>query len=134
MRKLLLSSLTLLIFCSSILIFQASCKKEAAAQNTETGLTQLKKVLWTRLVATGVEIWMANYDGTNANQVNVIMPTGFTIRHGARLSPDGQKLFFVAQDITGTEFYIFSSNVNGSNAVQIANTGNYPDTFIEGAY
>ena len=122
MKKLLLGSVSLLIFSLSIAIFQISCKKDATAQTTNTGLTQLNKILYTKYInATSlVELWTANYDGTNQQKINISLPAGQTPDGTSRLSPDGTKVFFGVR-ISGTSVIIYSANLDGSDLTSIIN-------------
>ena len=138
MKKLLLGSAVLLFFAFAIFVFDVSCKKDAAAQ-TGSGLAQLNKIVYLSKHGTGTEIWIANYDGTSKTKVNYILPTGLIIDfvYGARLSPDGKKIFFAASD-TGygeTADGIYSCNADGSNMTKIINHTNSIDSmYVGGAY
>lgn len=139
MKKLLISSIVLCLFAVSILLFDISCTKTAGAQittTTTTGLQQLGIVLYTKNITNtnttaGMEFWIANYDGSNAHQIPVTAPTGYSLDGGV-LSPDGKKLFYnVYQNNSSTNERMYSCNVDGSNVTPfISNISGY----IKGAY
>ncbi len=126
-----MGSVALCLFSVSITLFTISCNKEATAQTT-SGVSQLNTILFQKTNmnstnnATRVELWTANYDGTNQKQIPITLSTGQSIREGeARLSPDGKKVFMtVRQSITvggviTNDSYIYSCNIDGSNFVKV---------------
>lgn len=133
MKKLLLSTVALLAFSLSIIIFQASCKKEANASTTTTNQsTQQNKILFLKDVYGGnvsgnkydsAELWSANNDGSSQQRINVALPTGYVIvlQQTVKLSPDGKTIFFDAfspgnnYPDTTTPWSIYSCNLDGSN-------------------
>lgn len=87
---------------------------------TGGGATVINKVLFWKYNATdgSGEIWMMNYDGSGQTKINVTMPAGVVISDGARLSPDGKKLFFIGSDTNvsgGNKDNIYSCDIDGSN-------------------
>jgi hypothetical protein len=135
-KKLFLGSIALFSFAIAILVFEASCSKVAVAQ---TNSMQLNKIVYLSKHGTGSEIWIANYDGSNKTKVNYSLPAGLIIDYvyGAKMSPDGKKLFFSAStDGYGeTADGIYSCNVDGSNVTKIINKTNDTDSLqICGAY
>jgi hypothetical protein len=140
MKKILKSSIVLFMFSFAMLLFQMSCKKDATAQTTTTGLTQLNKIIYLRtLSVSAAEIWTANYDGTSQTKVNIniaSLPTaiGNHISNPV-LSPTGQTVFFVGLDTTTYLNHIYSCNINGSNVQKIVDGSNTPQGItIGGAY
>ncbi|OQP64764.1 hypothetical protein A3860_18575 [Niastella vici] len=135
-KKLFLGSIALLSFAIAILVFEVSCSKNAIAQ---TNSMQLNKIVYLSKHGTGTEIWIANYDGSNKTRVNYSLPTGLIVDYvyGAKMSPDGKKLFFSAS-IDGfgeTADGIYSCNVDGSNVTKIITAINSTDSLhIGGAY
>jgi hypothetical protein len=119
MKKILMSSVVLTVFSISILIFQMSCKKDANAQTGSNVPTQLNKIIYTkRLTSTTAEIWIANYDGTNQTKVNIVVPAGIMLAN-ARLSPDGQTIFFEGVNTSTFLNDIYSCKIDGSNVQKI---------------
>lgn len=113
--------------------------------NSTGGLQQLNKIVFVKSIgySSPKEIWTANYDGSNASKINIILPIGFPSRHGAinsRLSPDGQTIFFeVMEDSLSEMQSIYKCNINGSNVTRIIAgtvTGTYSATsfYLGGAY
>jgi len=135
-KKLFLGSLALLSFAVSILVFDASCSKQALAQ---TSSTQLNKIVYLSKHGTGSEIWIANYDGSNKTKVNYVLPSGLTLDfiYGVRMSPDGKKIFFSASPDGYGEAAdgIYSCNTDGSSVTKIITATNSTDSLhIGGAY
>lgn len=100
MKKLLLGTIVLLSFCLAGIIFQISCTKNSGAQPNPTniGLKQLNKILYEPDYSddNGSGIYIANYDGSNSQELTIPLPSGMKNIGGARLSPDGKTIFFFA--------------------------------------
>ena len=149
MKKLFLSSLVMLFFAISILIFDISCKKETVAtpatnnNNNQTGITQQNKVIYKKIVySTGLSssvttVWICNLDGTNQQQVPINVPTGYTLGTVV-ITPDGKTIVYntYLSQTTTTPYTLtgnmYSCNVDGSGVVQIVgnsttNTYYYPN-------
>jgi hypothetical protein len=106
-----------------------------SAVNTGSLAKQQNKIIFTKnipLVGTPGEyfgqIWAANYDGTNQQQINITLPAGLFVSYQPfiKLSPDQKTIFFYVddakQDKNGPGFY--SANIDGTNAkLIIANDG-----------
>jgi hypothetical protein len=88
-------------------------------------LTLLGKIIYRKLISNNTEIWIANYNGENNVKINIVLPTGVSISSvdesdGApKITPDGSKLFFHAQNSITNKYYIFSCNADGTNPVVI---------------
>jgi Tol biopolymer transport system component len=139
MKKLLMGSLILTCFAFSIIAIQISCQKAVVAQSNVTNSSQIGKILFVKNVgnvagtAYTIEIWTANYDGSNATKVNIVLPNGiaFDDNETLSMSPNGQKIFFtagirdprssLANTITITDLY--SCNVDGSSVTKIIDKG-----------
>ena len=122
MKKLLLSSACLLIFAISILLIQISCSK-TDAQMRPTDNTTIGKIVFGRIVAGQFEIWSANYDGSNASKIQIDLPQDVYLvsnvdSKGVKVSPDGQKLFFIAATTVNNyqRSSVYSCNLDGTNA------------------
>lgn len=132
MKKLLMGSIVLTVFSTSMLLFQVSCKKDANAQTSgTTGLAQLNKIIYRAYYNNVSDIYTSNYDGSNRTKVNIILPAGVTITNGysqdfiLKLSPDGKTIFF--SGVTSSSTYpepvnIYSCNIDGSNVNKITGT------------
>ncbi len=121
MKKLILSSITLLMFASSILIFEISCKKNLEAAPVMA--TQQNKIFFVKNTNNVPGIWTSNYDGTNATNLNVIL-SGAQVDGLASISPDAKTLFFFAVNFSkgpNEDGYkgIWACNMDGSNAHQV---------------
>jgi hypothetical protein len=134
MKKLLLSSVVLLMFSVSMFLFQVSCKKDAVAETaTVTSYQPLGIILFEKssrtTSATGSQTWAyqfftANYDGSNQHQIPVTIPAGVSYYgNNAHLSPDGKKIFIyayevVSQNLTTNDIHykdhIYSCNLDGT--------------------
>ena len=119
-----MGSVVLTMFSISMLIFQLSCKKEANAQTTTTGLTQLNLVVYTKLNKTSTpllsEIWTSNLDGTSQKKVALSLPTGMQVGDEARLTPDGKTIVFTVQvGSPSTNTFIYTCSIDGSNLKKI---------------
>ena len=83
------------------------------------------------------EMWLANYDGSNKNRVNITLPRKIVVKDdmSPRLSPDGKKIFFLAYDNDWMipKPHLWSCNIDGSNVNQII-TGDGGSVIFGGAY
>ncbi len=137
MKKLLLSSIVLLLFSCSILIFQVSCQKEALADTKNT--TQLNKIAYTKSDTAGVsEIWTSNNDGTNQQKVNISLPANYYIRQSVTVSNNGTLLIFPVETAilnSGVDAgYIYSCNLDGSNLKRIIGDGSKSEIYTVDSY
>lgn len=129
MKKLLMGTLVLTLFAISFSLVQISCSK-TNAQTSSVNLVQLNKVAYARSISgSDVQIWTVNYDGSNDTQIPVVLPATVHISNdqtsfGIKLSPDGQKLFFIGYDTSTTPYStsIYSCNIDGSNVQAITSS------------
>jgi hypothetical protein len=87
-----------------------------------TGVSQQNKFIFAKSVSGVTEIWIANYDGTNAQRINIIVPTGLRIDgdRGPQISPDRQRIFFLMGNFTtGTSYSIYSCKLDGSDLIRV---------------
>ena len=107
---------------------------------SNAGLTQLNKIVFSKDIYVGStghgEIWTANYDGSDAVQISITLPSGTVISTHAdtRLSPDGKTIFFTAQTVSTNTFHIYSCNIDGSNVKKIIDGTGTSYMLIGGAY
>ena len=145
MKKLLMGAIVLSTFALSICLVQISCSKSNAQQNRPTDNPQLNKLVFIKLPNpnTGqTEIWTANFDGTNAMQIPVVLPSGMGIcsTQGiaqVRLSPDGQTVFFTASsNVPNPPVWsaIYSCNIDGGNVREIVAGTNTAHVLLGGSY
>ncbi|MEO8947312.1 MAG: hypothetical protein ABI308_02815 [Mucilaginibacter sp.] len=67
-------------------------------------------------------IYTANFDGSNAQKINITLPSGIVVDpDNVRLSPDQKTIFFTAHMIppATVAHYIYSCNIDGSNIHQL---------------
>ncbi|HTD40054.1 MAG TPA: hypothetical protein VK671_05500 [Mucilaginibacter sp.] len=134
MKKIFLSSIALLAFSLSIILFQISCKKSAvAASNATTTSTDQNKLLYLKefygnsstQLFDYAEIWTANADGSSPLKLNITLPTNVVIAlTDPKVSRDGKTIFFNAFLTDGTHqisnnWSIYACNIDGSNVRQI---------------
>ena len=86
--------------------------------NNTSAVIQLNKIIYARTKNSITEIWTANYDGSNKTKLNITFPSNLYINQEIKISPDGQTVFFQAENNAGTEF-IYSCKIDGSNLTQI---------------
>jgi hypothetical protein len=122
MRKLLLSTIILLLFSCSILIFQVSCQKDANAGNnnisSETKLVYIKLNTLTDVY----EVYTSNLDGTNNIKVPITVPVGMEMNGDVTITKDGGKLIFELRNIDSSIHdggSIYTCNIDGTNMTKI---------------
>jgi hypothetical protein len=115
MKKIFKSSIVLLFFSLSIVLFNASCEKEANAQPS-TLPQNVGVLIFKKDGDRPNEVWTSRYDGSNQTKITI---SSFPIDGDVdwtsmRLSPDGKKIFF-AMYIPSTRVQsIFVCNIDGS--------------------
>ena len=144
MKKLLLSSIILLLFSCSILLFQVSCQKEANAQTNSNGIIQSNKILYAVgyqggpgvVNSAAKEYWIMNYDGTNATKIPLTFDSNFSYTMYPKISPDGKTIFFSAS--SSYKAYLYSCSVDGTNlrtlTIKDQNAGSGANIEIGNAY
>ena len=143
MKKLLMSSVVLIAFSLTIIVFQMSCKKDVNAQTAQGGITQQNILLIHKHNNSTIdELWTSNYDGSNQKKIPITLQAGQSFSSNqAALSPDGKLVFMTieARRLIGgvsTNFAtVYSCNIDGSNFKQIIDaTGNNQYVETNGAY
>jgi hypothetical protein len=110
------------------------------SDNSSTGgVIQLNKIIFSKMPSsTNIpELWTANYDGTNQTKINIVLGANLKIDGGAKLSPNGQKVFFeVAEGSPVIKTHIYSCNLDGTALTQIidGNGSTNKGITIQGAY
>ena len=140
MKNFLRSTLYLSVFALAGVIFQISCSNsDNQIQNQNMSLVQVNKLIYFKNTGTasGLQLWTCNYDGTTQTQIPISLPINVYINNnnqGAtpRLSPDGQKVFFVTLNYTTNNYSIYSCNINGSNLQEIVTSSN-PEYLVIGS-
>jgi hypothetical protein len=95
--------------------------------------TQQNKILYGvyGTQADGNEIWTANYDGSEAQKINITLPSGLAIDdNNIGISPDHKTIFFsvFTPSASSGGFFIYSCNIDGSNVKKVINGGGNGDT------
>lgn len=121
MKTLLKSSILLLFFSFSLLVFNLSCKKESTAQNTSTSIQNLGILVFTKVNGKVNEFWTSKYDGTGQTKITVSsLPNGEIWKESIKISPDGKKFFFngitKSTDISSS---IYSCNADGTGLTKL---------------
>ncbi len=125
MKNLLLGSLVLLIFSSSVLILQVSCSKSVATPLDN--VTPIEKIIFVKRNPTNSNeptVWTANYDGSNLTQVPIVLPANVQVSFesyttSVRLSPDATKIFFGGINTSTNKYGIYRCDIDGSNTIAI---------------
>ena len=147
MKNLLRSTLYLSVFAIAGILFQISCSNSDSVKSNNLNSTPIGKLIYfkqesTNLpgggTATTARVYTCNYDGTNETPVNFSLPTGVNIdfstgQSNIRLSPDGQKVFFVTHDVTDTES-IYTCDITGGIATQVVPSTGPSNIELGGAY
>jgi hypothetical protein len=115
MKKILLSTIVLTAFSLSIVLFQLSCKKEAKAQSTQS-VVQQGKIIFVKS-GTPLSLWIANYDGSDQQEIQLALPVGSSVDGISSISPDRKTLFVPVYNGSGDDIY--TCNVDGSNLKKI---------------
>lgn len=111
---------------------------------TPSSTTQLGKVVFLKNLydeslspSMRAEIWIANYDLSNATKINIAIPSDRTYSN-VKLSPDGTKIFFSAYapptSNTDGRNDIFSCDIDGTNLIQLTNSTLTSDYNLGGVY
>lgn len=105
-----------------------------------SGATQQNKILFVKSFVSGTtewsEIWTANYDGTNAQKINITVPAGMTIdgELGPTISPDRQTIFFSMSNTTTNVNHIYSCKLDGTSLTKIVDGTGTSEVNIGSAY
>ena len=150
MKKILLSSVVLLAFSVSIIVFQMSCQKIVTAQVPKT-LGSLNKILLAKNVykqvgttfdsigrppiplhANTTEFYLVGYNGGTLTRIDIPLPAGEYPFGNGVISADGQKLIFDASniDVQNQQSFVYSYSLDGSSLIRLVD-GLYN---VNGAY
>ncbi|HTC00328.1 MAG TPA: hypothetical protein VK705_06565 [Ferruginibacter sp.] len=116
MKKLFLSSMVLLLFSFSIIIFQMSCKKSASAQSPNSAVTTVAFIKETNQV---YQIWTCTSTGTNLTQVPI--PSQYSVGSVENIVTNGVVLFAAQTGTNPVLINLYSCNIDGSNISQLTN-------------
>jgi hypothetical protein len=124
MKTLFKSSVLLLLFSFSLLVFNLSCKKESIAQNTSTSIQNLGILVFSKAGDKANEFWTSKYDGSGQIKITItsITSTGEIVKDNIQISPDGKKFFFIANTNPtnpSSMDAIYSCNIDGSGVTKL---------------
>ena len=124
MKTLFKSSVLLLLFSFSLLVFNLSCKKESIAQNTSTSIQNLGILVFSKAGDKANEFWTSKYDGSGQIKITItsITITGEIVKDNIQISPDGNKFFFIANTNPtnpSSMDAIYSCNIDGSGVTKL---------------
>jgi hypothetical protein len=147
MKKILMAAVVLLCFALALTLTQISCSKSSAQTTGSTTPTPIGLVLYeannigTVSGTDSVTYYLCNYDGSNNHQINITgLPSGYLLNNGAKLSPDGKTLFFVAYSQTIqnnfaiSQSFLYSANIDGSNLKQLFQIPGNSGALVDGGY
>ncbi|MDP9080036.1 MAG: hypothetical protein M3O71_21630 [Bacteroidota bacterium] len=91
---------------------------------SNNSLQQQNKILYGTYGSTDATnaIWTANYDGSNAEKLNITLPTGLAIDiESLAISPDHKTIFFSVYTpaLNSGGYFIYACNTDGSNTHKI---------------
>jgi hypothetical protein len=124
MKTLFKSSVLLLLFSFSLLVFNLSCKKESIAQNTSTSIQNLGILVFSKAGDKVNEFWTSKYDGSGQIKITItsITSTGEIVKDNIQISPDEKKFFFIANTNPtnpSSMDAIYSCNIDGSGVTKL---------------
>ena len=124
MKTLFKSSVLLLLFSFSLLVFNLSCEKESIAQNTSTSIQNLGILVFSKAGDKANEFWTSKYDGSGQIKITIasITSTGEIVKDNIQISPDGKKFFFIANTNPtnpSSMDAIYSCNIDGSGVTKL---------------
>ena len=123
MKNLLRSTMYLFVFAFAGIVFQISCSSDSTSVNS----TPVGKIVYEK----GDEIWTANYNGTSATQIPIVLPANVsflfgTVNSSMSVSPNGNTVFFTcantANSFVTTELY--SCDISGGTALLVVPISN----------
>ena len=119
MKPFFKTSIYIFAFAFAGILFQIACSN---SDDSKQILTQTGKVIYFKIhLGELQELWTCDYDGTNQSEVPVVLPSNLSFSGGnsnsasAKISPDGQKAFFIVSDNTTGGLSIYSCDIDGSN-------------------
>lgn len=117
MKKLLMSSVIMIVFSIATVVTQVSCQKTAVAQSG--GGTVTATPLDLMVFAQGNSIYTAKTDGANKTLIPITMPTGLSMGGDVRLTADGAYVIFTVDNSSVAGVYIYKCSVSGGTPTKI---------------
>ncbi len=139
MNKLLTVRLTLVALAFSV-IFMAGCKKSGTSPKpaiTIASPAQQNQIVYLDYLngPNTYTLWMANYDGSGAQQVNITMPANVKLGGGLpKISLDDKNIYFNGISTVNNVSSIYSCDMNGDNVKLLVAGGNDGLAAISGTY
>jgi hypothetical protein len=139
MKNFFKTTLYLFAFALAGILFQISCSNsDSENENNSVNSTPIQKIVFAKRAPSDWQIWTCNYDGTNLTQIPINLPPNVVfnfsnLQTNVRLSPDGQKVFFVCLD-NNAGYVIYSCDINGSNLQVVTTVNNASNIELGGAY
>lgn len=130
MKKLLLGSVTLLIFSASIVVFQMSCSKESFANDDNNG----GRILYVRQDSEETALWSMKTNGTGDHKININLPAGWSLQNSGFARVTDNKIIFLAYNPDEVRQAFFTCGVNGGNAIKIKDGPAFTNMNIEDIY
>jgi hypothetical protein len=108
----------------------------SVAPSSDGGLTQKNLIFYVRNLASdnSYEYWLANIDGTNQHKISITLAATVALTGEAKLSPDGTKVIFTAEDNTAGHDDIYSVPVTGGAPTKIVDGSAAAIVNINGVY
>ena len=146
MKRILRSTMYLSIFVLAGILFQISCSN-SDNQTLSTSSTPIGKLIYLKQSITDTgsgttinnKLYTCNYDGTNETEILITLPSNVMLETSTghtniKLSPDGQKIFFVTVN-TSSEFKsIYSCDITGNNVAEVTPLNGTGNIELGGAY
>ncbi|SHF73248.1 hypothetical protein SAMN05444377_11734 [Flavobacterium fontis] len=127
MKNFFKTTLYLFVFASAGILFQISCSNSESASQLPQSTTTNKLIYYK--ISGGLQngIWTCNYDGSNETQVPITLPANVVFSgNTVKISPDGQKIFFLAGSIGSNVTSVYSCDIDGNNLQPIL-SATWPD-------
>jgi hypothetical protein len=98
------------------------------------GLTQQNIIFYIKNISAdnSFEYWLANLDGTNQHKINITLGANVVLRDEARLSPDGTRIIFTAENTSSNIDAIYSVAVTGGAATKIIDGATTSRIYLNG--
>ena len=126
MKKNFKTSLYLFVFAIAGIIFQVACSNSYSVNSIQnTG----KLVYLKQTSGTPIELWSTNYDGSSQTQIPIVLPANVEFssinsnRSSVKISPGGQKIFFIAFNNSTNISSIYTCDFSGNNLQEIVSSG-----------
>ncbi len=110
MKKATSVILTLAMLSLALVLFETISQKKALAKDPAIQ----NRFLYSISVDGDWQYWMAEVDGTNHQQIRIVLPGRLKLGGTSRLTPDGQQLIFPVYNPGTMEHFIYSLSLRDS--------------------